>query len=113
MAPIPVTAHLDSREDQPGLRGEHGTRDRAPLRDGTGSAAHAGGARRRPRELLLGSIGERRRWRRRGLLEEVARMAYDTVALNAAAEPIPPSLLDKHFLRKHGPGAYYGQPRKD
>jgi L-ribulose-5-phosphate 4-epimerase len=47
------------------------------------------------------------------VLEEVARMAYDTVVLNATAEPIPPLLLDKHFFRKHGTGAYYGQPRKD
>ena len=43
------------------------------------------------------------------LLEEVARMAYHTVVLNAAAEPIPTSLLDKHFFRKHGEQAYYGQ----
>jgi L-ribulose-5-phosphate 4-epimerase len=43
------------------------------------------------------------------LLEEVARMAYDTVVLNATAEPIPESLLDRHFFRKHGPAAYYGQ----
>jgi L-ribulose-5-phosphate 4-epimerase len=46
------------------------------------------------------------------LLEDVARMAYDTVTLNAAADPIPASLLDKHFLRKHGPDAYYGQERR-
>ena len=46
------------------------------------------------------------------LLEEVARMAYHTVVLNATAEPIPDSLRDKHFFRKHGTGAYYGQPRK-
>lgn len=45
------------------------------------------------------------------LLEEVARMAYHTVVLNAAAEPIPESLLDKHFFRKHGAGAYYGQSK--
>jgi L-ribulose-5-phosphate 4-epimerase len=43
------------------------------------------------------------------ILEDVARMAYDTVVLNAAAEPIAPELLDKHFLRKHGTEAYYGQ----
>lgn len=47
------------------------------------------------------------------LLEEVARMAYDTITLNAAADPIPTLLLDKHFLRKHGPDAYYGQPRSE
>jgi L-ribulose-5-phosphate 4-epimerase len=43
------------------------------------------------------------------LLEDIARMAFDTVTLNAAAEPISAALLDKHFLRKHGPEAYYGQ----
>lgn len=43
------------------------------------------------------------------ILEEIALMAYQTVALNGAAGPISPHLLDKHFLRKHGPGAYYGQ----
>jgi L-ribulose-5-phosphate 4-epimerase len=45
------------------------------------------------------------------VLEEVARLAYDTVVLDAAARPIPDGLRDKHFFRKHGPAAYYGQPR--
>lgn len=43
------------------------------------------------------------------LLEEVARMAYATLTLESGAQPIPTVLLDKHFLRKHGPAAYYGQ----
>ncbi len=43
------------------------------------------------------------------ILEEIARMAYQTVTLNQSAAPISGALLDKHFLRKHGPGAYYGQ----
>jgi len=47
------------------------------------------------------------------LLEEVARMAYGTLALNAAAAPLPTALLDKHFLRKHGPKAYYGQESRN
>jgi L-ribulose-5-phosphate 4-epimerase len=42
------------------------------------------------------------------VLEAVARMALDTLAL-AATPPLPPHLLDRHFKRKHGPGAYYGQ----
>jgi len=42
-------------------------------------------------------------------LEEVARMALDTLALEPDQPPIPRYLLDKHFLRKHGAGAYYGQ----
>ena len=43
------------------------------------------------------------------LLEEIATMAFQTVVLNPGAEPIGQALLDKHFLRKHGPKAYYGQ----
>jgi L-ribulose-5-phosphate 4-epimerase len=43
------------------------------------------------------------------ILEEVAAMAYRTVTLEAGIEAIPATLLDKHFQRKHGPGAYYGQ----
>jgi len=43
------------------------------------------------------------------MLEEVAQMALATVALNPGVKPLDPLLLDKHFLRKHGTSAYYGQ----
>jgi L-ribulose-5-phosphate 4-epimerase len=43
------------------------------------------------------------------LLETVAQMAFDTMTLNHTAAPIPETLRDKHFFRKHGPDAYYGQ----
>ncbi|WP_263771039.1 L-ribulose-5-phosphate 4-epimerase [Propionivibrio soli] len=46
------------------------------------------------------------------VLEEVARMALFTVMLNPAQRPIASYLLDKHYLRKHGTNAYYGQPDK-
>ena len=42
-------------------------------------------------------------------LEIVAEMALKALQLNPQVQPIPQSLLDKHFLRKHGAGAYYGQ----
>jgi L-ribulose-5-phosphate 4-epimerase len=45
------------------------------------------------------------------ILEEVARMAYHTAVLNPATEPLAQALLHKHFRRKHGPSAYYGQKR--
>lgn len=45
------------------------------------------------------------------MLEIVARMAYLTVGVNAHAQCIGRSLHDKHFLRKHGKQAYYGQVR--
>lgn len=43
------------------------------------------------------------------VLEEVAGMALNSLALNSSLEAVPDCLLDKHFLRKHGAGAYYGQ----
>jgi L-ribulose-5-phosphate 4-epimerase len=43
------------------------------------------------------------------VLEEVARMAWMTVNLNPSQSPIAEYLLDKHYLRKHGASAYYGQ----
>ncbi|MCW5982955.1 MAG: L-ribulose-5-phosphate 4-epimerase AraD [Bryobacteraceae bacterium] len=43
------------------------------------------------------------------ILEEVARIAQLTIGLDAKAAPLSRAQLDKHFLRKHGPGAYYGQ----
>jgi L-ribulose-5-phosphate 4-epimerase len=42
-------------------------------------------------------------------LEIVADMALKTLAVNPAAIPAPDALLHKHFTRKHGKGAYYGQ----
>jgi L-ribulose-5-phosphate 4-epimerase len=43
------------------------------------------------------------------VLEEVAMTAIQCRNLNQAIEPMQQVLLDKHFLRKHGAGAYYGQ----
>ncbi|MGN7453406.1 L-ribulose-5-phosphate 4-epimerase [Paenibacillus pasadenensis] len=43
------------------------------------------------------------------VLEEVAKMAYHTFQLRPEAQPMAASLLDRHYLRKHGAGAYYGQ----
>jgi L-ribulose-5-phosphate 4-epimerase len=52
-----------------------------------------------PAEAVLNSM----------LLESVARMAWGTLMLDAQCEGIPARLLEKHFQRKHGPNAYYGQ----
>jgi L-ribulose-5-phosphate 4-epimerase len=43
------------------------------------------------------------------VLEEVAKMALHTFQLNPQIKPIDQFLLDKHYLRKHGANAYYGQ----
>lgn len=44
-------------------------------------------------------------------LEIVAEMAMKALALNPELGPVPSHLLDKHYKRKHGAGAYYGQPK--
>lgn len=46
------------------------------------------------------------------VLEEAAKMAFITYQLNPDARPISQYLLDKHYLRKHGANAYYGQKEK-
>jgi L-ribulose-5-phosphate 4-epimerase len=46
------------------------------------------------------------------VLEEVAQMNYLTQTLNPNVKPIPSYLLDKHYSRKHGKNAYYGQGKK-
>ena len=43
------------------------------------------------------------------VLEEVAKMALFTAQIDPAAPPAPQHIQDKHFMRKHGPNAYYGQ----
>jgi L-ribulose-5-phosphate 4-epimerase len=43
------------------------------------------------------------------VLEEICKMAFLTVSLNPAAEALPDHIIRKHWERKHGPGAYYGQ----
>jgi L-ribulose-5-phosphate 4-epimerase len=45
------------------------------------------------------------------ILEELAKMAFRTVMLGRDS-PVQPALLEKHYQRKHGPDAYYGQDLK-
>ena len=43
------------------------------------------------------------------VLEEIARMAYLTRTLSPSREPLNQEIIDKHYRRKHGKDAYYGQ----
>ncbi len=45
------------------------------------------------------------------IIEEIAAVAFQTIAANPKARAISRHLHDKHFLRKHGTGAYYGQDK--
>jgi L-ribulose-5-phosphate 4-epimerase len=46
------------------------------------------------------------------IVEELAAMAWQTLTINPAAVPLGETLRDKHFLRKHGPDATYGQAKR-
>jgi len=43
------------------------------------------------------------------VLEHLARLASETLRVKSSVKPLPRALLDKHFIRKHGPDASYGQ----
>lgn len=45
------------------------------------------------------------------ILEEIARMAYLTRTLRQDIAPLKQGIVDKHYLRKHGKNAYYGQSK--
>ena len=47
------------------------------------------------------------------VMEEVAKMARDTEIIGGHCPTAPQYLLDKHYQRKHGPNAYYGQGKKN
>lgn len=47
------------------------------------------------------------------VLEEVAKMGILTLQIDPQAQPAPAYVLEKHFQRKHGPNAYYGQKKED
>jgi L-ribulose-5-phosphate 4-epimerase len=46
------------------------------------------------------------------ILEYLARLGSETLQIRAATPPMQPVLLDRHFYRKHGNGAYYGQANR-
>lgn len=46
------------------------------------------------------------------VLEELAKMGLWTLQLNPNQSPVPDHISDKHFYRKHGPNAYYGQKKR-
>ena len=46
---------------------------------------------------------------RKRVFAEVAKMAYRAETINPRIQPAPQELQDKHYNRKHGAGAYYGQ----
>ena len=71
--------------------------------------AHTGVALSDPTGLLAGTATTIHSRKAEVVLEELAFMAFHTQALTPGKEPMQQELLDKHYLRKHGKNAYYGQ----
>jgi len=105
--PVPVTAHAHAAEIEFEYEANTGVaiirlmEGRDPL-----------GCRRRWWPDTARSAGANRpatprTWRR--FWKKLAAMAWQTLAINPAAAPISEALRDKHYYRKHGPKAYYGQ----
>ncbi|MFZ6032511.1 MAG: L-ribulose-5-phosphate 4-epimerase [Melioribacter sp.] len=46
------------------------------------------------------------------ILEKIAEIAFKTLSLNKDVQNLPDYILNKHFMRKHGPNAYYGQMKQ-
>ena len=46
------------------------------------------------------------------VMEEVSKMALQTLMINPDAKALPDYIINKHYMRKHGPNAYYGQAKK-
>ena len=62
--------------------------------------------------VLVHSHGPKNAVHNAVVLEELAFMAWHAKMLNPALPPMQQELLDKHYLRKHGANAYYGQGKK-
>ena len=107
---VPITRHLTPEEIAGEYEKETGTviiecfRDKDPM-DIPGVLVHSHGPfswGKDAKEAVHNAV----------VLEEVAFMAYHTLQLNREKERIPQEILDKHYYRKHGANAYYGQDCK-
>jgi L-ribulose-5-phosphate 4-epimerase len=108
--PVPVTPHLSQEEIESDYEANTG---HAIVRCFEGNLGND--ALSRPGVLVAGhapfawGVSAAEAAHHAVILEEVAQMAMQTLMVNGAANPISQHLLDKHFLRKHGNAASYGQ----
>ena len=97
--------------DPGGLRGADRRRDRRDVREsGARSARDAGGPRGLHGPFAWG-VDVAEAVENATALETVAELALYTLVLRAETAALDGELLERHFTRKHGPDAYYGQPR--
>ena len=105
--PVPVTRHLTAAEIESDYEGKTGVAIvesmqgleplAVPAVLGAGHAPFCGG--KTAADAAHVAV----------ILEQLAAMAVETIAINPAAKPIADAQLNKHYFRKHGPKATYGQ----
>jgi L-ribulose-5-phosphate 4-epimerase len=120
-APVPCTPYLSRESVEGDYEAETGNSIVETFRKGlAGTADRAGDAKPlNPAEVQMALVGGHGpfAWGSDAakavyngvVLEEIARMAMYTLDLAPGAKPLPGYIVDKHYLRKHGPSAYYGQ----
>lgn len=95
--------------DRGSLRAQHRPRHRRDVpRSGHRSAGSSGGAREEPRPFTWGKTPEKA-VENALVLDECAHMALLTRLFDPSAAPAAQCIQDKHYFRKHGANAYYGQ----
>ena len=110
--PVPVTRQLTRDEIERRLRAPHRRRDRRDVRGACISTRSRCRPCSSPRtDRSYGGPMSRRRSRTRSRSRPWPRVRSGPSCSEPASEPIGDDLLRRHFLRKHGPGAYYGQGR--
>ena len=105
--PVPCSTRLDGRGDNRCLREGDGASDRRDVPP----ARPRGGSRRSRRVAWSVHLGRdaSRAVLHAAVVEQVAKMAQLSLELNPELCQVSSELLDRHFLRKHGSHAYYGQ----
>lgn len=106
---VPVTRALSSQEIQDDYEGNTGEVIVERFRDLSLDAMHCPGVLVASHGPFAWGADARSAVENAIVLEEVARMAMHTMAIRSDAAKAPLDLVRKHFGRKHGPGAYYGQ----
>ena len=110
---VPVTRHMSDAEIEGEYEAETGTVIIETIRARTDEALHMPAVLVRSHGPFTWGSDADAAVVNAIALEAVAAMALRTFSLDPEAPVIQDALLRRHFDRKHGPGAYYGQPRDD
>jgi L-ribulose-5-phosphate 4-epimerase len=110
--PVPITRDLTEREVQGEYELNTGRVIEERFNAGRLNPAHVPGVLVASHAPFTWGPDSRTALENAMALEEIARMALDSLSLQPGLPAVSRYLLDKHFLRKHGAGAYYGQPKQ-